>query len=124
MRHLLILTTLLFFAPAVGCEQPKEVPGPPPTGATGSEDEQPDEAPAPADEPVVDDESAPVAEDIEPSAEADGCPPAREPEGMCAQVISWAKHPETGKCCQYPTPCEAPKDWETFSSQADCTGER
>lgn len=47
------------------------------------------------------------------------CPPPRDSGEMCAQVIVWALSPE-GQCCQYPTPCHAPKDWETFSSEEEC----
>jgi hypothetical protein len=107
-----------------GCEKPDEIPGPPPTGGGTAEPPTTDE-PGP-DQDQADDTTSetPAAEpgDTEPSAQGDGCPPAREPEGMCAQVMAWAKNPDTGKCCLYSTPCEAPRDWKTFGNEAECTG--
>ena len=50
------------------------------------------------------------------------CPRPKPPENPCIQVIAWAKDPETGNCCQYPTPCHAPEGWETFPSEAACSG--
>lgn len=47
------------------------------------------------------------------------CPEPEDTGQMCAQVIVWALSPD-GHCCQYPTPCHAPKDWETFSSEEEC----
>ncbi len=47
------------------------------------------------------------------------CPEPRQSDEMCAQVIAWALGPE-GQCCQYPTPCQTPEDWETFHSESDC----
>lgn len=35
-----------------------------------------------------------------------------EPRESCAQVITYKKDPQTGKCQQFSTPCDAPKDWE------------
>lgn len=48
------------------------------------------------------------------------CPRPRPPEEICIQVIAWAKDPETGNCCQYPTPCQAPEGWQTFNTQGEC----
>ncbi len=48
------------------------------------------------------------------------CPAPQQSQAMCAQVITWAKDPNTGACCQYATPCEAPTGWQTFSDQAAC----
>ncbi len=50
---------------------------------------------------------------------AEECPPPEDSGQMCAQVIVWALSPD-GKCCEYPTPCHAPKDWETFNSAEEC----
>jgi len=49
----------------------------------------------------------------------DECPEPSQSDEMCAQVIAWALGPE-GQCCQYPTPCQTPEDWETFHSESDC----
>ena len=51
--------------------------------------------------------------------EAGECPPPEDSGQMCAQVIVWAMSPD-GKCCEYPTPCHAPKDWETYQSAEEC----
>lgn len=48
------------------------------------------------------------------------CPPPRPYQGGCVQVIVWAKNPSSGTCCQYPTPCNAPQGWQTYTSLADC----
>ncbi|MGM0559393.1 MAG: hypothetical protein ACQEVA_23620 [Myxococcota bacterium] len=119
----------------LGCETPEKAPGPPPTGTAeqaqtdkkdreeetetpAADQEEPEEFPV-ADDTTVGGEGS-EASDTEPSAESDACPDAREPSGMCAQVITWAKNPDTGTCCEYPTPCHAPKDWKTFSSREAC----
>lgn len=41
-------------------------------------------------------------------------------DGVCIQVITWAKNPVTGECCQYPNPCVVPPGWQTYNSP-DCT---
>ena len=38
----------------------------------------------------------------------DSCPPAKDYEGICITVEAVAKHPVTGECCEYPTPCQVP----------------
>lgn len=50
---------------------------------------------------------------------ADACP-RRHFDGVCIQVITYARNPHTGHCCQYPNPCVVPEGWETFTSP-DCT---
>jgi len=50
------------------------------------------------------------------------CPPPRQYQGPCSQVVIWAKNPETGTCCYYPNPCTAPAGWMTYTSQAECEG--
>lgn len=47
------------------------------------------------------------------------CPAPEPSDQMCAQVIVWALSPD-GVCCEYPTPCHAPKSWETFPSEQNC----
>ena len=40
------------------------------------------------------------------------CP--RKPfSGICIQVITYARNPETGACCVYPNPCVVPDGWQT-----------
>jgi hypothetical protein len=51
--------------------------------------------------------------DVYPST---SCPAPRQYSGACIQVIVWAQNPETGACCQYPTPCSAPEGWQIFYS--------
>ena len=48
------------------------------------------------------------------------CPPPRQSKEICPQVVVWAKNPQTGACCQYGTPCNAPEGWQTFYSEAEC----
>lgn len=31
---------------------------------------------------------------------------------VCAQVITFARNPETGQCEAFPTPCDVPEGWE------------
>jgi hypothetical protein len=40
-----------------------------------------------------------------------GCPLPQQYSGGCIQVITYATDPETGVCCEYPTPCSAPDGW-------------
>jgi hypothetical protein len=48
------------------------------------------------------------------TASSTGCPPPQPYEGVCIQVVVWAKDPATGICCQYGNPCSAPAGWEIF----------
>ena len=52
------------------------------------------------------------------------CPPPRQSNEACIQVVVWAKDPQTGACCQYGTPCNAPQGWQTFTSDAACRAGR
>jgi hypothetical protein len=47
-------------------------------------------------------------------ASSTSCPPPRPYNDVCITVIVWAKDPQSGICCQYPTPCSAPDGWEIF----------
>lgn len=49
-----------------------------------------------------------------PASSTPDCPPPHQYSGTCITVIAWAKDPQTGLCCQYPTPCSAPDGWEIF----------
>jgi hypothetical protein len=115
MRRLLS-TFIVVFALTLGCQSSPE----------SNETEQPpvEEEPRDEGEETMDEESEKVnennkLEDVRPEAEADGCPPPEDSGQMCAQVIVWALSPD-GKCCEYPTPCHAPKDWETYHSADEC----
>lgn len=48
------------------------------------------------------------------------CPPPRQSTEICTQVVVWAKNPQTGACCQYGTPCNAPEGWQTYYSEGEC----
>jgi hypothetical protein len=48
------------------------------------------------------------------------CPPPRQSDEVCPQVVVWAKNPQDGTCCQYGTPCNAPQGWRSFYSEAEC----
>lgn len=85
-------------------------------------DDEPVETQTPEDDEETiadDDEKINDQNELEADGQTAECPPPAEPEGMCAQVVVWAMSPD-GKCCQYPTPCHAPKDWETFGSEEEC----
>ena len=53
-----------------------------------------------------------------PTEAAKQCP-TQNYSGPCIQVITWAKNPDTGTCCQYPNPCVVPAGWQTYNSP-DC----
>ena len=90
-----------------------------------ADDDQPTEPPdqevvTDDDEDIVAEEDEKINDDSDLSGEGEmGCPEPKEPEGMCAQVITWALTPE-GACCEYPTPCHVPDDLETFNSEEAC----
>jgi hypothetical protein len=48
------------------------------------------------------------------------CPPPRQSNEICPQVVVWAKDPQSGACCQYGTSCNAPEGWKTYTSEAEC----
>lgn len=50
----------------------------------------------------------------------DDCPPPRQTGEICPQVVVWAKNPQTGTCCQYGTPCNAPEGWTTYNTEEEC----
>jgi len=49
------------------------------------------------------------------------CPPPKAFEGNCAQVIATAINPQTGQCCEYPTPCNIPDGWDAVIDPAQCS---
>ena len=55
---------------------------------------------------------------VQPAGE---CPAPQASAEMCAQVIVWSKSSDGKSCCQYATPCHAPKDWKQFPSEAECS---
>lgn len=130
---MMLRSILLFLAAAglilvtFGCDKKTQRTDDDAPTETGASDDEPD-----ADFPVADQdfgESEPDADDTHDQPDStestDGgqpqaCPEPRQAQGMCAQVITWALNPDTGTCCQYATPCEAPEDWETFSSEGEC----
>jgi hypothetical protein len=42
--------------------------------------------------------------------------PTKHFNGVCTQVITYARNPETGTCCVYPNPCVVPDGWQTSYS--------
>lgn len=104
---------LLFFL--VGCSQKTAA-----TPAGGSAAAGPDtleESPR-AEAPMARDPSVPG---VSGGAASSGeCPPPRAMDGMCAQVMTWAKNPVSGECCSYSTPCVTPVDWKTFTDEREC----
>lgn len=63
-----------------------------------------------------------AAANVGTATSAPECPRPQRYDGVCIQVIVWAKNPDTGTCCQYSTPCAAPTGWQTYTSQAECEG--
>jgi hypothetical protein len=53
------------------------------------------------------------------------CPPPVEPDPneVCDQVVVWAREPLLGGCCEYQTPCHAPKGWAQYGTQSSCDSE-
>ncbi len=50
------------------------------------------------------------------------CPAAKvvESDEICVAMTVHAKNPQTGLCCFYATPCEAPGNWDHFGSLEAC----
>jgi hypothetical protein len=46
--------------------------------------------------------------------------PTQNYQGGCIQVITYARNPQTGTCCEYPNPCVVPSGWTQYSDPA-CT---
>jgi len=40
-------------------------------------------------------------------------------DGVCAQVITYGRSPESGECVTFPTPCDVPSGWESQSCPDD-----
>ena len=40
----------------------------------------------------------------------------------CAGIQTFAQNPDDNTCCEYPSPCNVPAEWETFSTAAACQG--
>lgn len=114
MGKLLFFTLIAtFFGFAAACEsQPESSTSQPPTEqheASGDEETR-----ITNDQEKINDLNG-----LGDNKDSQDCPPPRESEGMCAQVITWAMS-ESGHCCEYPTPCHVPDEMETFSSEQEC----
>jgi hypothetical protein len=48
------------------------------------------------------------------------CPEGRELDTFCADLVRYARDPDTGHCCRYESQCAAPTGWKTFPSQSAC----
>lgn len=48
------------------------------------------------------------------------CPAPAQTGQICVETITWAKDPQTGDCCYYSTPCQAPQGWVKYNSESDC----
>jgi hypothetical protein len=53
------------------------------------------------------------------------CPePLEQPPGSgCIGVVAYARHPESGTCCEYSSPCVSPQGWPVFATSYQCAGE-
>ena len=60
------------------------------------------------------------AASVQTAVSAPDCPKPRPYSGGCIQVITYAKNPTTGTCCEYPNPCSAPAGWATYTSYDAC----
>lgn len=60
------------------------------------------------------------AAQVTTAVSAPECPKPRRFSGGCIQVITYAKNPVTGTCCEYPNPCSAPEGWATYTSASEC----
>ena len=108
-----LLTLATVFAITVACQsQPETEPSSEPT----------------TDKESVDDDRENIGEDDKKVNDHNGlgeskdnheCPPPREHQDMCAQVITYGLTAD-GVCCEYPTPCDVPDELESFSSQEEC----
>lgn len=55
------------------------------------------------------------------SAQEQSCPPGRNFQGPCIQVVVFAQHPGTGECCQFANPCSVPPGFEPiFFTEEEC----
>lgn len=66
-----------------------------------------------------DDENVNDVNGLEEGKSDDQCPPPREHQDLCAQVIAYGLTAD-GACCEYSTPCDVPEELESFSSQQEC----
>ncbi|MBA2662690.1 MAG: hypothetical protein H0U74_10375 [Bradymonadaceae bacterium] len=99
--HLVTMLLLSVFLMTACTTTPKATEAEqPPAKASGEGDQAPVETPFGTNDPA--------------------CAPAADFDGVCVQVIAWARDPETGTCCMYPNPCVTPFNWKTFSSEEDC----
>lgn len=57
--------------------------------------------------------------DLPDTEDGNECPPPREHDDICAQVITYGLSAD-GVCCEYATPCDVPEDLESFSSKDEC----
>lgn len=49
------------------------------------------------------------------------CPMGRSGDAMfCADIVRYARDPDTGICCRYDTVCAAPAGWKTYSRKSSC----
>ncbi len=121
----LILLAASLTLVSLGCDKKPQKPRTEPPAETGAQEPQPDAEQPDAEQPdagAADQDAQADTEDGEETdrGQAADCPKPRDYQGMCAQVITWARNPDTGTCCQYGSPCEAPQNWQTFTSEADC----
>jgi hypothetical protein len=119
------LFSMLFIATAIaltsiGCDKKPQQPRQEPPAETDTEKAQPGADAAESVKAEPDTEQADTEQGDDKPEQAIDCPEARDYQGMCAQVITWARDPQTGYCCQYSSPCETPEDWQTYTSETDC----
>jgi len=52
------------------------------------------------------------------------CAPARElpADVACVAVIAYGQEPNSGLCCEYPSPCQVPDGWTPFNTLEECEG--
>ncbi len=113
-RFALMLFTSVFIFFCAACQQQTDDEPP-------AEPAQPDQQPQDRAPETIDESNQKVndSSDLKQKETTKDCPAPRDSDEMCAQVIVWALSPD-GHCCEYPTPCHAPKDWKTFHTEDEC----
>ena len=71
-------------------------------------------------QPVIDQELPEVPALEQQLAEQPAAPAQEMSHVPCIQVITWGKHPGTGECIAFPTPCDVPGGWDSFFSLEEC----
>ena len=114
MNKLSLLVIITFVVAASGGCQAQPGDDPPSEPAEAEQQATDNEQTIEKNDQEVNDSNA-----LKDENKQESCPEPRQTDEMCAQVVVWALSPDA-HCCEYPTPCHAPRDWETFHSEQEC----